>query len=142
MKFKLFSLQMCEHMKSLLCHPWNCTKFGMCGDSPCRCHPRINAFPFPAIPGIPRLPLEPGNLTSSGNNPQISTSWEQAANLSQDKAPEPEKHRPFTTHLSLFDLQISGIFPPDQLSSHLPLRGQSSSCSTVCSRVFGFLTMF
>lgn len=133
---------MCEHIKSSLCYRWNCAKFGMHGYPPCRCHPWIKASPIPAFPGVPRPHSEPGNLISSGSNPQISTSWEHAGNLSLDKAPDPEKHRPLTTHLFLFDLQISGIFHPNQLSSHLPLRGQSSSCSIVCLKIFGFSQRF
>lgn len=123
---------MCEHMKSLLCFTRNGTRFGMHGYPPCRCHLWTKTSPIPALPGIPRPHFEPGKLTSSGSNPRISTRWEQAGNLSLDKAPDPEKHRPLTTHLSLFDLQNSGIFHP---SSHLPLRGQGSSCSIFCSMV-------
>lgn len=129
---------MCGHIKSSLCYAWNCTKFGMRGYPPCRCYPWINAPPFPAFPGIPRPHFEPGNLISSGRKRQISTSWEQAGNLSLDKAPDPGKHRPLTTHLSLFNLQISGIFHPNQLSSRLPLRGQSPAAPAASSGVFGF----
>lgn len=110
---------------------WNGTKSGMCGCPPCRCHPWIKTPPIPAFPGIPSLETPSAQVAP----PQISTSWVKAGNLSLDKAPDPEKqNRPLTTHLSLFDLQISGIFHPNQLSSHLPLREKSSSCSIFCSR--------
>lgn len=110
----------------------------MCGYPPCRCYPWINAPAFPAFPGIPRPHFEPGNFISSGRKRQISTSWEQAGNLSLDKAPDPGKHRPLTTYLSLFNLQISGIFHPNQLSSNLPLRGQSPAAPAASSAP-GFL---
>lgn len=131
-KFKLLSFR-CVSTSNHCCVARGIAQNSGCEVSPPRRrHPWIKSSPIPAFPGHA---WSQETSSAPAATPKISTSRERAGNLSLDK--DPGKHRPLTAHLSVFDLQISGIFHPNQLSSHLPLRGQSSSCSIFCSKVFG-----